>query len=113
MSLLTREFKVKLGWKSLMLELEEEITNERILGVSSQVLLINLKFQKLDSIKVKLNIVVVLRDGMFLCLGNLREHINFEVWANPSQHHARIVRPSVSSLHPEVHVYKADCCSIA
>jgi hypothetical protein len=80
----TREFKAKLGWKIIILELKEKVSNECILGVSSRVLLIDLKFQKLDGIKVKLNIVVILRDGKLLGLGNLCEHINFEVWANPS-----------------------------
>ena len=72
-----------------MLELKEEIPNERILGVSSRVFLINLMFQKLDSVEVQLNIIVMLGDGKLLCLGYLREHINFKVWANPSKHQCK------------------------
>ena len=67
-----------------MFDLKEDIPNESILSVSSRILLVDLKFQKRNGVKVKLNIVVVLRDEKLLGFGDLRKHINFEVWTNPS-----------------------------
>ena len=44
--------------------------------------MIDMKLEKLDCIKEQLDIIVVLRNGKLLHLGDLRIHINFEIGSN-------------------------------
>jgi hypothetical protein len=68
-----------------MFDLKEDIPNESILSVSSRILLINLEFGKLDRIKLKLDIIVILRNGELFHFGNLCIHVDLEVGTNSSQ----------------------------
>ncbi len=59
-----------------MLKLKEDIPNESILSISHWILLINLKYGKLDCIEVKLNIIVMLGNGKLQYYGDLQIHVN-------------------------------------
>jgi hypothetical protein len=66
-----------------MFQLKEDVANVCIFSVRSWILLINLKFEKLNSVKVQLNIIVILCNSKLFHLGDFSVHVHLEVRTNP------------------------------
>jgi hypothetical protein len=78
--------------------------NVCILSVRSQILLINLKFEKLNSIEVQLDVLIMLSNGKLFHFVISAYMSTLKLGQNLDRINARTVNLSISSSIPELEV---------